>query len=388
MIEKRPRRGRDHKPYTVYRVRWRNDAGEERSRTFPRGTTRKQAEAFELRVMTLKRGGDLDALDAGRITLAAWAAYWWSSHAELDLAESTRTRYAEVWNTHALGPLGELRLREVKAPVLVAFRQMLERKGVGAPTIRKTFVVIQSMLARAVEEGQVPMNQAQLVRKPKQSRQHDPVVIAPLKIEQLRRNIIDADREGRGARDAVFVSVLAYAGPRPWSEAARLEWAAVLDTALDVYATKTSRQRHVDLLGPLRTDLAEYRIRLGRPASGALLFPGPQPDGTWTHSDKGNWRTRVWAPALKAVGLPESMVPYDLRHTFASLLLHEGRPSLADIAKQLGHSVAVLSSTYLHVFEDLRGSEGVSAEDTIRQARAEIAGGQVAHKRPNIGSAG
>jgi integrase len=95
----------------------------------------------------------------------------------------------------------------------------------------------------------------------------------------------------------------------------------------------------------------------------------------------------VWQPALKAVDLPATMVPYDMSHTFASLLLHEGRLSLAEIAAQFGHSVMVLMSTYAHVIADLKGVERTSAEEAIQAARAEVSGAPAARKRPT-GEAG
>ena len=49
------------------------------------------------------------------------------------------------------------------------------------------------------------------------------------------------------------------------------------------------------------------------------------------------WRGRTFAPALEAAGLQRRARPYDLRHSFASLLLHEGR-SVIYVARQLGHS--------------------------------------------------
>lgn len=61
--------------------------------------------------------------------------------------------------------------------------------------------------------------------------------------------------------------------------------------------------------------------------------------------------------------------PYDLRHSFASLLFAE-HANAAEVAEQLGHSPQVLLSTYLHVIEDLRGVGKVNAEKQIRTARA------------------
>jgi integrase len=62
--------------------------------------------------------------------------------------------------------------------------------------------------------------------------------------------------------------------------------------------------------------------------------------------------------------------PYDLRHSFTSLLLHEGR-SVIYVARQLGHSAALTMRTYGHVIEELDEAPRISAEDAIIEARSE-----------------
>jgi len=60
----------------------------------------------------------------------------------------------------------------------------------------------------------------------------------------------------------------------------------------------------------------------------------------------------------------------ELRHAFASLLIHEGRLSVVEIAAQLGHNPTVCLDTYAHVMAEERDGEHVSAQDQIAQARA------------------
>jgi hypothetical protein len=67
MIEQRQRKRRDGRPYNVWRVRWYDSTGGERSRTFDRAA---DAQTFEAKVRTLKRADDLSQLDAGKETLA------------------------------------------------------------------------------------------------------------------------------------------------------------------------------------------------------------------------------------------------------------------------------------------------------------------------------
>jgi integrase len=368
VIEKRQRRGRDGRTYTVYRVRWHDADGAERNKTLPRGSTRRDAEAFERRVFTLKRVGELDVLDRGRETLAEFAEEWWELYAGANLARATLVRYAEVWNAHTLPRLGHIPLRELTPEVITRFRLGLEKAGAGQATVRKALSMLQGMLARAVEWQRIASNPVAVVPKPSTKRRREVVVLGPERVEALRRHVLERDRIG----DAVLISVLAYAGLRPWSEAVHLPWANVRERTLLVYAPKTRRERAVDLLAPLRSDLAEWRLVCGRPSGRALVFP--YSCRRWTDSDVRNWRRRVWKPALNACELDQRMVPYDLRHSFASLLIHEKRLSIVEIAEQLGHAPTMTSDTYGHVMRELREAEPMSAEEQIRRARERVFG--------------
>ena len=64
-----------------------------------------------------------------------------------------------------------------------------------------------------------------------------------------------------------------------------------------------------------------------------------------------NWRRRVWKPAIKKVGLPESATPYWLRHTAASLLAEQGVP-VTTAAAILGHDPAVYLRTCAHLYPE------------------------------------
>jgi integrase len=60
--------------------------------------------------------------------------------------------------------------------------------------------------------------------------------------------------------------------------------------------------------------------------------------------------------------------PYDLRHGFASLLLHEGR-SVIYVARQLGHDARLTLTVYGHVIDELDGTPQSDAARTIQSAR-------------------
>src|SRR5512132_463505 len=64
------------------------------------------------------------------------------------------------------------------------------------------------------------------------------------------------------------------------------------------------------------------------------------------------WTRRYFKPAALAVGLPERLRLYDLRHTCASLLIREGATVKA-VQAQLGRATASITlDTYGHLFPD------------------------------------
>ncbi|MGZ8795057.1 MAG: tyrosine-type recombinase/integrase, partial [Gaiellaceae bacterium] len=74
--------------------------------------------------------------------------------------------------------------------------------------------------------------------------------------------------------------------------------------------------------------------------------------------------------AADAAGLAE-IRPYDLRHSFVSLLIAEGR-NIVEVARQAGHSPSMALDTYGHVFDELDGAKRRPAAEVIRKARAKV----------------
>jgi integrase len=175
-------------------------------------------------------------------------------------------------------------------------------------------------------------------------------------------------------RNALIVSLLAYAGFRP-SEDRSLVWSDLRGNLLHVVATKTNRPRQVDVLEPLAKELAEWQLLSGRPTGRQLIIPRTVP-GRWTKNDWDNWRERVYRPAAKFVLGPDAdgshpYRPYRLRSSFVSLELWAGE-DLPYVADQAGHSVATLARHYAGVLRELRGKPRVPAAEAIREARASI----------------
>ena len=96
------------------------------------------------------------------------------------------------------------------------------------------------------------------------------------------------------------------------------------------------------------------------------MFPGHDGE-TWSLPAYQSWRRRAFSRAVRAAGVDRT-TPYALRHSFASLLLHEGR-SVIYVARQLGHDARLTLTRYGHVIDELDDQPRLDAETAIRQAR-------------------
>lgn len=384
-----------------WEARWREHGGH-RSRLFDR---RSDAQAFDAELRRRRQLGPLafQQLTTRRgPTLGQWIAERWAPEHAATLAQSTRERYASVYSVH-IGPwLDDVPLGELTVAVLRGWQAERIRSGVNPGTIHKCRTLLSSILRHAAESEAIPGNPLSLVRAPKPRHRDAVQPLSPATVEQVRAMMLEPPRReiatsvagrrkrrsyelppvGTGEtrrRDALIVSLLAYAGLRP-GELRALRLADVRENTILVQraanpdgslkATKNDQHRAVRLLAPLAQDLREYRLAIGRPSATSLLLTesGGEP---WDKTAWQMWRVDRWAPACRAVGLAPLPRPYDLRHSFASLLLAEGRQPLY-VARQLGHSLAVLLSTYAHLIDEYADAERIDADAEIATARQHL----------------
>jgi integrase len=365
-----------------YRVRYRltGQASEApKSKTFD---TKAEAQAFEDEVRATKRGYRPATIrQPSNQTLAAFGLEYVEKYARVELAPSTREVQRCLWNKYVLPRLGHhmLAVLAESPDVVQDFKAGLLADGVGPGSVSKTLVILSAVLNKAVEWNRIPSNPAAHVKRPSGKRKRVVTPISPDQVEALRRAMpTEPDRR--------LVSVLAYSGLRP-GEALALTGADIGKQSISVTkavalgqekATKTGRDRVVPLLKPLADDLKGH--------GSGLLFT--RPDGQhWQDHDLRNWRRRIWQPAAAEIGIGdlsitghgrskrssyEGAVPYDLRHSFASLMLAAGLNPI-EVAEMMGHGPKILFETYAHVIEEHRGQPPISAEQRILQARFDAA---------------
>ena len=384
-----------------WEVRWREN-GSNRSRTFD---LKRDADAWDREVARRQQLGPLamQQLTArGGPTLGQWVEQRWAPEHAAALSPSTRDRYANAYAVHIAPRLDEVPLTQFSGPLLHAWQAERIKAGVSPGTIRKARTLLSSILRHAAESGAIVANPLSLVRAPKGQPRDAVHPLSPAVVERIRAVMLDpptrevaasqAGQRRRRAyhlappgtpqtrqRDALIVSLMAYAGLRP-GELRALRFGAVRENTIlveraanpdgSVKSTKTGQHRTVRLLAALAHDVRECRLAAGRPAGKALILPDDDGE-TWDKNVWQMWRADRWAPACRAAGLDPVPRPYDLRHSFASLLLAEGRQPLY-VARQLGHSVSVLLSTYAHLIDEYEDRERIDADAEIAGARRKV----------------
>jgi integrase len=350
----------------VWRVRWRDEQGRQRSRVVGR---KRDAEGLEVELRRAKRLGNAAVLANSNETVAELAQLWWRRHAVPNLERATREGYASILDAHIIPRVGDCRLGALTPQLVADLRADLTEQGTGKPTIRKTLALLQGILERGVEWGRLPTNPARSVRKPTQRRTHVVRPLPPDTVEAIRAHLLACGRLG----DATLISVLAYAGLRP-GEALGLRWHDVRQRTLlveravsygQLKTTKTGRARTVRLMPALADDLAAWRP--------------PQAGGSPPHSSSPTATGGRGIPSACAAGAstPSPLPlrprltharPHDLRHSFVSLLIHDGATVL-DVARQAGHAATMTLDTYGHIFDERAEADRIPADKLIAEAR-------------------
>ena len=357
----------------AYCVRWREN-GRNRARTFDR---KGDAEAWDREVKRRRQLGPLavqQLTDQGS-TLGEWIVQRWVPEHGAVLARSTREAYAAVHGRHIAPYLDDVPLREITVSVLRRWQAERIASGARYGAVIKARTFLSSVLRHAAEGEAIPANPLPLVRAPRAEHRDGARPLAPMTVERVRACL--------DPRSATLVSVLAYAGLRP-GEALALRWRDVRERTIlvqrasdgygGVKTTKTRSVRSVRLLAPVAADLREWRLASGRPDDDALIFPGV--DGrTVTREAWKSWTRRAWAEAWKRAhpeGSERTPRVYDLRHSYVSLLLAEGR-AIHYVAAQAGHDPQLTLSTYGHLLAEYTDADRIDAEEEIAKARSATA---------------
>jgi len=276
----------------------------------------------------------------------------WSSYLEHDRRRSAHTVRAYVATAHRLIDFlglyrGELiqpsALLDLGAADLRAFLAERRAEGLAAASAARELSGVRAFLTYAAEQqgrhAQLPRTRAP--RRPRTL----PRPAAPDEAMGLAENAAEAaSAPWIGARDLAILLLLYGAGLRV-AEALSLK-ANMLPIGSTLRVTgKRSKTRVVPVVPAVREAIEVYAKQCPYPLSGDVpLFVGAR--GGPLNPDLVR---RAVAAARKRLGLPDTLTPHALRHSFATHLLARGA-DLRSLQELLGH--ASLSSTQIYTAVD------------------------------------
>ena len=340
------------RPNGRWRARYRGPDNKERSRHFERKVDAERWARTE--VARLDRG-EWTSPDLGRLTVGEYAQEWLNG--KVRIRPSTRLMYDVVLRNQVLPTWGSVRLDAVRHEDVSTWVAKLRRDGLSAARTRHAHIVLSQILELGVRSHRIPNNQAKGVELP----------ALPSKAERDKTKFLN-EREVWALAEAagessLSVLVLAWCGLR-FGELAALRCSSLNATTREVRVSATLSESNGKLVeGPPKTEASNRTVpvptwlcdELASKAAGRtpddFLLTSPQ--GGPLRS--GNWRYRVFDPAVKATGLASQqrgdvLRPHDLRHTCASLHIKHGTPPKV-LSTMLGHaSVAITLDRYGHLY--------------------------------------
>jgi integrase len=357
-VEKRVRNGK-----TTYVARWRDDQDKQRKRSF---TKKGDADRYAATMEADKVRGTYVDHRAGRITLGEFAESRWLPSL-VHVRPNTADTYRSHLRNHVLPVFGGRSLGSVRRQDCRTFVAALAARLAPA-TVGTVYAVLRMLMQTAVDDGLIAANPCSRVPLPR---------VEARVVEPLPASAVVALAEAMPPRYAVTVWLAAGAGLREGE-------------ALGLTATRVDflrRRVHVEeqlqgsngrspALAPLKTRASRRVVPVDDVVLQAITNHMQQweagPGGLLVTNRLGVPVRRssfgeCWRVAVESCGLPPGTRFHDLRHFYASALIHAGLHPKA-IQTRLGHAtIAETMDTYGHLFPD--------AEDHGRGALDSLLGG-------------
>lgn len=293
-----------------------------------------------------KRAEILDGLNVKEGTRADKVARYqelWEEHTTV--VPKTKTNGVSVWKNHVKPAFGDAPVSTVTTARVRSWVTTMTNNGVGDATRYLALAQLSRVMDMAVEYRAIPVNPTAGVSAGKTKSRKIKSIDRALSPQQVYA-IIDA----MDPRFMLFVKVLAFTGMRSGEACALIVrnlnldddkptiW---VDSSLSRVGgvtrgpTKTGEARLVSVSRELADELATH---VAGKDDDDYVFTGAEGSSPIHYS---NWLRRYWNPAVEAaraeIVMPDTVVPHELRHFFATTALTRGVP-MATVKTQLGHS--------------------------------------------------
>jgi integrase len=270
-----------------------------------------------------------------------------------NMKPATRAGYVGQFRRYVLPALGSRRVRSFTTAQLMDFYSKLRAEGCNEPTVRSVHRYLSSVLKWAAKRGEITSN-------PATGAYEAPDVDTAVEGDLYRALTEDEVKLIASKMPERYVAptlLMGYLGFRP-EECFGLR---AKDVDLDdgwIHVRQASREvEGVQSFGPPKTgprdvSIPEALVPILRrhaelyPSVGLGLFFSAEHGGPLR---QGNYRSRIFQPAVKAAGIESTWTPYDLRKTAVSMLLAHGVTPF-ETARLTGTSVRLVDAVYGHLF--------------------------------------
>lgn len=281
----------------------------------------------------------------------------------------THARDDSAINRYVLPQFGATPIGRINRAQVQLWVDSLNERGLAPATVKREFSALQAVFSWALDQELIVRTPCRSIRFEEIERAHQRI-FTPDEIEQLHGAMPE--------RYQLAVLVGAYAGLRIGEIAGLhkddIHW---LEHRLYIKHGVSETNGHLTL-GPPKTKHSVGRVDIPSflvdelaahiekwPCENGFVFSSPE----GTLLSPNNWRRRVWRPAVVAsIGPPAT--PHDLRHTFCSLLIHEG-VSAERVCEQARHANPSFTWKVYKTQFDARSKDMEQAMSALQGVRSE-----------------
>jgi integrase len=333
-------------PSGRWQVRYKGPDGIDRAapRTFP---TKTDADIWLTVQEAEIRSGDWINPDTGKISLTDYARAWIDERP--GLRPKTAELYSYLLRRHLAPVLGPMPIADIQAAHVRRWRKQLLDTGVSVTTAAKSYRLLKTIMTTAVDDGAVRRNPCRIKGGGGETSPERTILTVP-QVYELSEAI--------DPRYRALVLLATFTSLR-WGELCALRQS---DIDLDARTVRVERQL-TELengglsFGPPKTSAGRRTVGFPELVSPVVrwhvsCFASAEDDGliftssTGAPLRRGNFRRRVWLPALSKAGL-STVHFHDLRHTGNTLTATAGA-NLRELMTRMGHSSTRAALIYLH----------------------------------------
>jgi integrase len=338
--------------------------------------TKTDAEKWLVKVESEIYADDWLSPDLGRATVGGYARAWIDERP--GLRPNTIQVYKYVLARHIEPTFGNRAVADIREAHIRRWRSDLLESGVSAASVAKSYRLLKAIMSTAVDDGIVRRNPCR-IRGAGQDRSPERPVLTVRQVVALVEVIVERYRA---------LILLAVFGSLRWGELAALRRRDVeiatgtvrVERSLTELAgggyqfgpPKSAAGRRLIVLPPVvGAVLTDHLDTFTLVDPNSLVFTSP----TGSPLRHGNFRRRVWIPALAKCGLSGTHF-HDLRHSGNMLTAATGA-TLRELMDRMGHSSPRAALIYLHS-NDARqkaiaaGLNKIARPELQRQLRGQV----------------